>query len=290
MDGNEVKQIDVRQVVRSRAKGLYPFIPGLFIRYLERIVHQKEINKALRELKDVRGLDFIKESLINYFGLTIEVVNEEYIPSRGRSIVVSNHPLGGLDGMALLHVIGGHRTDIRFLANDLLLELTNMRELFVPVNKHGRNSADYVRALEKCFASDELMLIFPAGLVSRRKGKEIKDLEWKKTFVTKAIRHKRDVVPVYIEGRNSDFFYKLAMWRKRLRIGFNLEMLYLPDEMFKQENKKLRIIFGKPIPYSTFTENTTHRGWAQKVKEHVYRLPEGKIAFNANLNEKGDEG
>lgn len=281
-DTDQQKQqlIDIDKVLRSKAGGAYHLIPSPVVRYLKRIVHQDEINQALQEYRHLSGLEFIERILLERFELNIEVVNEKNIPSSGRYIVASNHPLGGLDGMALMHVIGKKRSDIRFLANDILLEIHNLKELFVPVNKHGRNNAEFVRALEACFASEELMLIFPAGLVSRRKGGEIRDLEWKKTFITKAIQHKRDIVPVYIDGKNSDFFYTLALWRKRLGIKFNVEMLYLPDEMFRQQNKKLRIIFGKPVPYSTFTKENTHYQWAQKMKAHVYGLPGGNLLFN----------
>ncbi|MFP4065294.1 MAG: 1-acyl-sn-glycerol-3-phosphate acyltransferase [Bacteroidales bacterium] len=272
--------IDIDKVLRSKAGGAYHFIPGPLVRYLKRIVHQDEINQALEDYRDLTGLEFIERVLTERFELDIEVVNEENIPSSGRYIVVSNHPLGGLDGMALMHVVGKKRRDVRFLANDILLELHNLKELFVPVNKHGRNTTGFVRALESCFSSDELILIFPAGLVSRRQKGEIRDLEWKKTFISKAIQHKRDIVPVYIDGKNSNFFYKLALWRKRLGIKFNVEMLYLPDEMFRQQNKKLRIIFGNPVPYSTFTKEYSHYQWAQKMKEHVYGLPEGNLFFN----------
>lgn len=281
MKQEDVRLIDIDQVLRAKAKGAYRFIPKALISYLKRVVHQDEINRALIDHKDLTGLAFIESILIGHFGLDIQVEHPENIPATGRYIVASNHPLGGLDGMTLMHVIGKKRSDMKFLANDILLELPNLRELFVPVDKHGRNNADLVRALEGCFASDDLILFFPAGLVSRRKGKTIKDLEWKKTFVSKAIQHKRDVVPVYIEGKNSDFFYKLALWRKRLGIKFNIEMLYLPDEMFRQRNKKVRIIFGNPVPYSTFTKKYTHHQWAQLMREHVYALPGGKLTFEA---------
>lgn len=281
MEQQKLERIDVDKVLRSKAGKMYRLIPRFLVSYLKRIIHQDQINEELAYLKDFRGLEFIEKALIHRFEMKIEVEHPENIPAKGRYILVSNHPLGGLDGMALMHVVGKKRSDFKFLSNDILLELHNLRQLFIPVNKHGRNTAEVVRTLETYFASDGMILIFPAGLVSRRQGSEIRDLEWKKTFVTKAIQHKRDVLPVYIEGKNSNFFYNLALWRKRLGIKFNVEMLYLPDEMFKQQNKRLRIIVGEPIPCQTFTRTYNHREWAQKVKEHVYGLPEGKLAFNA---------
>ena len=280
MDNQDIQLINVDKVLRAKAGGMYKFIPGALIRYLERIVHQDEINEALLGMRDLKGLEFVESALIDRFGLEIEVVNPENLPVDGRVIVASNHPLGGLDGMALMHVIGKKRRDLKFVSNDILMELESLRDLFIAVNKHGRTNIGMVKMLEADFASDILILIFPAGLVSRRQGGRIMDLEWKKTFITKALQHKRDIVPVYIEGRNSNFFYNLANWRKRLGIKVNIEMLYLPDEMFRQQNKKLRIIFGKAVPYTTFTKKYTHFEWAQKIKEHVYALPRGRVEFN----------
>ncbi|MDR4987803.1 MAG: 1-acyl-sn-glycerol-3-phosphate acyltransferase [Bacteroidales bacterium] len=281
MDRTEPQLVNVDRVLRSKAGRAYRLIPKPLIRYLERIVHQDEINEAMVRLKDLRGLDFVRYALIDHFDLDIEVIHPENIPGPGRFIVASNHPLGGLDGMALMHVIGKKRPDLKFISNDILLELNNLKDLFIAVNKHGRTNIDMVRALEEDFASDILILIFPAGLVSRKRRGVIKDLEWKKTFISKAVQHNRDIIPVYIEGRNSTFFYNLANWRKRLGIKMNVEMLYLPDEMFRQQNKKLTITFGKPIAHTVFTKKLSHQQWAQKVKEHVYALPGGRLEFSA---------
>lgn len=274
-DGAHKAYIDIDNVLRKKSGRLYPVIPRFLIKYLKKTIHEDSINDALYKHKDLMGLTFLDAILKHYFTAEIEVVNEENIPADGRYIIASNHPLGGFDGIALMHVIGKKRPDIKFIVNDILLELKNLQELFVPVNKHGRNNAESVKIIESLYESDDLVLIFPAGLVSRKqKGGIIKDLEWKKSFITKAIRHKRDVVPVYIEGRNSEFFYNLARWRKRFGLKANIEMLYLPDEMFKQTDKKITITFGKPIPYTFFTKARNHQEWAQWVKEQVYSLGE----------------
>jgi putative hemolysin len=265
--------IDVDEIFRRKSGKLYPFIPRFLIQYLKRIVHQDQINEALTRYKDRFGLDFLEAILNEYFTVDIEVRNQENIPSHGKYIVASNHPLGGLDGMALMHVIGKKRRDIKFLSNDLLLEIKNLQSMFVAVNKLGRNNTEIVKLINELYESDNMVLIFPAGLVSRKqKGGVIKDLEWKKSFITKAVKHKRDIVPVYIEGHNSRFFYNLARFRKIIGLKANLEMLYLPDEMFKQADKKMIITFGKPIPYTFFTKAQTHYEWAQWVKEHVYAM------------------
>jgi putative hemolysin len=272
-------RIDVDAVFRKKGKGIYPFIPKFLIRYLERVVHQDEINDALPRLAHLEGLDFIEEVLKSELGILVDIVNPENIPGEGRFIVVSNHPLGGLDGMALMHVIGQKRRDLQFVSNDILMELKPIASLFAPVNKHGRNTREYVMLLDALYAGDQVVLVFPAGLVSRRSKGRIADLEWKKSFVAKAIQHKRDIVPVYIEGRNSDFFYNLANWRKRLGIKANIEMLYLADELFMQKNQTIRMHFGRPVSWRSFTGDLSHLQWAQQLKAHVYKLAQGDLVF-----------
>ncbi len=265
--------IDIDQVFKKKGGKLHSLIPGFFIGYLKRTIHQDTINEALNKYSDKMGLDFIDAILNDYFTADIQVEGLENLPADGRYIIASNHPLGGLDGMALMHVVGKKRQDINFIVNDILLELKNLQPLFVPVNKHGRNTSESVAIIEEVYKSDELVLIFPAGMVSRKQKKGIiRDLDWKKSFISKSIKHKRDIIPVYIEGRNSNFFYNLARWRKRLGIKANLEMLYLPDEMFKQTDKKIKIIFGKPIPYTLFTRSKTFDQWARWVKSKVYEM------------------
>ncbi|MCF8301827.1 MAG: 1-acyl-sn-glycerol-3-phosphate acyltransferase [Bacteroidales bacterium] len=266
------KFIDLEKVVASKSEKLAKALPKFVINYLKRVIHQEEINKALYENRDKYGLDFI-EAILDHFQAELQVEGKENIPKEGRLIIASNHPLGGLDGMALMKVVGEVRDDIVFPVNDLLMNLPNLRDLFIPINKHGSNAAN-IRVFEETFSSDKTVLYFPAGLCSRKQRGQIIDLEWKKSFITKARRHKRDVLPTYIYGRNSNFFYNLARLRSKLGIKANIEMLYLVDEMFKQKDKVIRIIFGKPIPYTTFDKRHTDREWARMMKKHVYAMGE----------------
>ena len=127
--------------------------------------------------------------------------------------------------------------------------------------------------VEAAFRSDDHIIMFPAGLCSRRRSDGvIRDLEWKKTFIVKSVQTQRDVVPIYFEGRNSDFFYSLANWCKRLGIKFNIAMLYLADEMYKNRHKTFRVVIGKPIPWQTFDRTKTPAEWAEQVKGIVYNL------------------
>lgn len=264
------KTLDVEKAFREKNATLAKMIPGFVYRYLKRVIHQEEMNRFLFDNRDRHGLEMIA-NVLDEFGVNIRVVNEENIPREGRYVIAANHPLGGLDGMALMHVIGKYRKDIVFPVNDLLLFIPTLKELFIPVNKHGSNFEN-IRLFNETFASDKLILYFPAGLVSRKQKGRIKDLVWKKTFITKAVSYKRDIIPVHMNGRNSNFFYNLANLRKRLGIKSNIEMLYLPDEMFRQKDRNLVITFGKPIPYTVFKSKFNHARWAAVLREFVYEL------------------
>ena len=267
-----ITQIDIQQVLRQKAPSAVRKIPGFIVRYLIRTVHQEELNDILRRYHDKDGVAFMQE-LIGYFDLNLELVNEENIPSEGRYIFASNHPLGGLDGICLSAIIGG-RFDgkIRYLVNDLLLYLSNLRSIFVPINKHGAQGKKNAELIEKAYASDNQIITFPAGLCSRKQNGKIQDPEWKKSFIQKAVEYRRDIVPVFFEGRNSNFFYRLANVRKALGIKMNYEMIYLPDEMFKSKHKTYRIHFGKPISWQTFDSSRKPAEWAEWMKEVVYNI------------------
>jgi putative hemolysin len=265
-------RIDVKQVLRSKLKNKADKIPAFIINYLIRIIHQDEINHILEIYKDLQGFQFV-EALMGYFNVRLDVKNEENLPSGEKKyIFVSNHPRGGFDGICLSYLIGKHyHGKIKYLVNDLLLAIPNLRPIFTPINKHGLQSKEAALQMEEAFLSDNQIITFPAGLCSRKQKGVISDLEWKKSFIQKAIEHKRDVVPVYFEGRNSAFFYRLANFRKLFRVKMNLEMLYLPDEMFQQKNKSFRIYIGKPIPWQTFDSSKKPSKWAEWVKEEVYK-------------------
>ena len=267
-----ITQIDIKQVLRQKAPSVARKIPGFMVDYLIRTVHQDELNEILRRYHDKDGVAFMQE-LIGYFDLNLELVNEENIPAEGRYIFASNHPLGGLDGICLSAIIGG-RFDgkIRYLVNDLLLYLSNLRSIFVPINKHGAQGKKNAELIEKAYASDNQIITFPAGLCSRKQNGKIQDTEWKKSFIQKAVEYRRDIVPVFFEGRNSNFFYRPANMRKALGIKMNYEMIYLPDEMFKSKHKTYSIHFGKPIPWQTFDSSRKPAEWAEWVKEIVYNL------------------
>ncbi|HEY0030677.1 MAG TPA: 1-acyl-sn-glycerol-3-phosphate acyltransferase [Bacteroidia bacterium] len=269
------KFIDVRKAIASKNPRLLKLLPGFILRYITRTIHEDDFNNAAFRNKHLFSHDFV-DGAMEEFGMDTNVIGAEHIPPSGGVIMTANHPLGGLDGIAFMDVVGNYRKDIKFFVNDLLMALKNFAPIFVPVNKHGKNSGDYTKKFEEVYASSDCLLLFPAGLVSRRqKGGVIEDLEWKKSFIVKAIQYQKNVIPVFIDGKNSGFFYNLAYWRKKLGIKANIEMFFLPGEMYKQKGKTLTFTFGEAISWETFTKDKPAEYWSEKVKRHVYALRTG---------------
>jgi len=266
-------QIDVTQAIASKNKKLAKWIPRFIIRWIEKLIHQDEMNQFWAAHDHDTALEFARSVLEDFAKASITVDNEQFIPKEGRYIVVSNHPLGAIDGLALIALIGKYRPDIKFPVNDLLMAIKPMTGIFIPINKHGRNDKDAAKELHNAFISNDLVLYFPAGICSRKINGKIQDLEWKKTIIQKATTYQRDIIPVFFEGRNSERFYRIANWRKRLGIKTNLEMILLPDEMVKQKGNTFKVTFGAPIPYPTFDTTKTHKEWAAWLREQTYSLP-----------------
>ena len=267
-----VKPINIRKVFADKSPGLAKFIPGFVYRYLHRILHLDFMNMILGKYGHLEGTAFV-DKVVEEFNVKEYMHGIENIPKEGKYIVASNHPLGGFDGMLLMKAVESRLGKFKFLANDILLNIPQLSPVFVPVNKHGGHAREAARKLAEVYDSNNQVLIFPSGLASRKIKGEIMDLEWKKHFISKAIQHKRDVIPVFISGRNTNRFYRLARIRKFLRIKWNLEMFFLPDETYKHRNTDVHLYFGKPISYKTFTTEKDHKKWAEWVKQQVYKLP-----------------
>lgn len=242
--------IDLHRILRERVGGWKgKLIPGFLISALERMVHQRELNEVLDSVRPSQGTEFARKTY-DYFDLTLESRGEENIPDEGRFIFASNHPLGGLDGIGLIKVLGRRYGDdgLRFLVNDMLMNVEPLRPVFLPINKYGSQGRAAASAIASAYASDVQMLIFPAGLVSRlQPGGAIEDLTWQKSFVQKAVEYRRDIIPVRFEGRNRMRFYRTARWRKLLGLKVNIEQAMLPAELCASRGKKFRVTFGRPI-------------------------------------------
>jgi 1-acyl-sn-glycerol-3-phosphate acyltransferase len=272
LSDNSLFLIDIEEILRTKAPRYYKYIPKFFISYLKKIIHQKEINTFLHNAKDRTGVDFL-QAVLDFLDTKIEIRGNENLPDRGLYTFVSNHPLGGQDGVALGYILGRrYNGKIKYIVNDLLMSLHGLAPLCIPINKTGKQAKDFPIAVEKGFQSDDQLIMFPAGICSRRHKGIIKDPEWKKTFIVKSVQTQRDIIPVYFSGHNSNFFYHLANVTKALGVKLNIAMLYLSDEMFKNRHKTFIITFGKPIPWQTFNKSKTPIQWAQYVKDIVYNL------------------
>ena len=264
------KHIDVRQILADKGVRL----PGFLLGWMERLLHVKDLNEGIYKNRECFGLDFVHAFLEGKepwnLGMTIQTRGLDNVPAEGHPMVVGNHPLGGPDGLALMAAVGRKRKDILFPVTDFLLYLPGLRELFVPINKVNRTKT--LANLEAAFAGDNILLYYPSGAASRREKGVIKDLEWYPTFIKKAVKYQRDIIPVYTEARNRNLFYTLANIRKNLGIKFSFEMIMLPAEMYAQRGKTVTITFGHPIPYTTFDNRHTPAEWAAMLRDFVYEL------------------
>jgi len=266
--------IDVEESIRLKNPKLLKILPAFVIKYIRKTIHEDYLNDIIARYRDKKGLEFAHIMVHDEFKINLSVKGFENVSKQGRYIFVANHPWGGLEAAALLDIVGTKFPEPRFVVNDILMSIKNYHPLFIPVNKHGVQGKENARILNENFASDKPMLIFPAGLVSRRKGGKVQDLEWKKFFVAKATQYKRDIVPIFIDARNSNFFYNLSNFRQFLGIKANIEMFYLADELVKQTGSNLPFYFGKPISYQTLDKSRSPKEWARLIKNHVYLLKE----------------
>lgn len=282
MSSDRPIRIDVGGVLASRLGGKARFVPRFLVRWLEKLICQDQLNQLLESNYPLRGAEFCDGVLCD-LDVTIDIRNENLLPKNPRCIIVSNHPLGGLDGMSMISWLSRHyNRPVRFVVNDLLMAVEPLTDCFVPVNKHGRQSRSSLGSLEEALAGDGPVVIYPAGLCSRL-GDDgvVADLAWNKMFVTKAIESRRDIVPVHFDGHNSPSFYRWARIRQRLGIKFNFEMLLLPREVFRSRGKTFTITCGTPVPWQSLEGGAKAASTAAQLRRQVYALP-----TNISVNEK----
>lgn len=275
MIGREEKTIDIDKILHSKMGNKARFVPRFLISWLKKIIHEDEVNLYLWESRNKTGTEWLEEC-VRYLDMTLQVEGMENLPAKDDGKLytfVSNHPLGGADGVALGSIIG-RRYDgrFRYLVNDLLMNLPGLAPVCIPINKTGKQGRDFPAMVEAGFRSNNHMLMFPAGLCSRKINGEIHDIPWKKTFITKSVEFRRDVVPIHFGGQNSDRFYRIANMCKALNLKFNLAMIFLVDEMYRNVHKTFRVSIGKPIPWQTFDKSKTPMEWAKFVENEVYKL------------------
>lgn len=277
-------KIDVEQVLRSRLPRLSRLMPLRLVSGLKKIICQDEINRLLEENAGKTGAEFCR-GILKSLDITVDVRNAGNLPPKKhrRVVFVSNHPLGGLDGLALIDLIQSHYGgQVWFVVNDLLMAVKPLENVFLPINKHGSQSREASRRLDEAFAGNDPIIIFPAGLVSRlrnvsfqgRRQKMVRDLEWRKMFVNKCRLYKRDIVPLYFSGSNSLDFYKKANLRKKLGIRFNIEMILLPREMFLAKGKSFTVYVGQLKRHELIQGGKDAGKYAGSLCNEVYKLPD----------------
>lgn len=267
------KAIDIEKAIRSGNNKLLRSLPGFIIKLLRKIIYEDEINSIINRSRHLNGVPFLMDILDN-INVKVDIRGGDNITPAGRFIFAANHPVGGVDAMAIFSALYKYYPEVVSPANLLLNNIPSLRPLVFGVDVFGKASKETALKLDELYESDTQIMIFPAGEVSRRNKGTISDIVWQKSFITKAVRHRRDVIPVHISGRNSNLFYIIANLRKKLGIKMYIETLLLPREMMKQKNSTTTIIFGKPVPFQTFTPDKTPVEWAQNVKGIVYSLPE----------------
>ncbi|MDR2907017.1 MAG: glycerol acyltransferase [Bacteroidales bacterium] len=261
----------MKKFIVSKSPKLAKLLPRFVYNWIKRLLHEDGINEFLYVNRNYYGIDFATES-ISYFNAKLTSIGAEHITLDGRFLVAANHPLGGLDGVALISTVGQIRSDVLFPVNDVLMMIENLRPVFVGIDKFGSNLSN-TKLLSDAFSGERLILYFPAGLCSRKQNNgKIRDLEWKSTVISQARKNQRDIIPTYINAHNSKRFYNWAYWRKKLGLKVNIEQLFLVDEVYKFNGKPITITFGKPIPYSTFDKRFSDKKWAELLKQYVYSL------------------
>ena len=269
------KTIDIDKILEDKMGSKAKFVPSFAINWLKRILHEDEVNKFLWDSRGLTGTEWLTEC-VRYLDMTLQIEGLENLPDKNDGKLytfVSNHPLGGQDGVALGSIIGKHYDGrFRYLVNDLLLNLPGLKPVSIGINKTGKQSRDFPRMVEAGFKSDNHILMFPAGLNSRKINGKIHDLEWKKTFIAKSVEYQRDVVPIFFGGRNSNRFYRIARFSDKYVKKVNIAMLFLVDEMYRNVGKTFRVVIGKPIPWQTFDKSRTSMEWAKYVEDMVYEL------------------
>ena len=272
MAKNDNLRVDISATLNSRASKYAKFIPGFMVKWLEHTICQDELNGILERTSGKRGAEFC-HAVLDDLDIKYNVIGGDNLPDNRRVVIVSNHPLGALDGITLIDWVSKiYGPGVKFIVNDLLMAVKPLDNVFLPINKHGKQSRKSSSNIEEVFAGNDPIIIFPAGLVSRKRDEGIRDLKWQKMFINKAVQYHRDIIPVYFDGKNSPFFYNFAKLRTRVGLKFNIEMIYLPREIFRSLHALFTIVAGKPIPYNRFKGGRNAAIEAKAMKRIVYDL------------------
>lgn len=273
MSENQRFQIDIDEILKAKVKRK---LPRCIVWFLKRRIHQREINDCIANADHPQGADFFTD-VLKYMNITYTVRGEENLDKSRRFIFAGNHPLGGPEALVLGEVMHNfYGESFRVPVNNILAHFHPLSEFFVPVNAlSSHQSRDISENMANMFTSPYQVLVYPAGKCSRREGGKVSEQPWKKMFITQARRYERDVIPVHMSGRNSEFFYFLTRLSKWLGLKVNIGMFMLVDELFRKRNGHFVITFGKPIPWQTFDKSKSDKEWAEWVKRQMMALEKG---------------
>lgn len=266
-----IETINIKKILRNSKSKMLRKMPNFLIVIVARIIKQKELNYLITKYSDTNGVDF-SGKVLEELNIKVNIQGIENLPDNGKCFFVANHPFGVADGLVILSTVANKYKRLKAIGNEAFMLVPQIRSIIAAVNVFGRNHKEYIVELEKVYNSDEPIVHFPAGLVSRIKKHKIEDSEWQKSFITKAIKCERDIVPFYFAGRNSHLFYSIFRIRKFFGIKMVLELMLLPQELYNKQKKTLELVIGKPISYKTFDKSRTHSEWAQWVKAELYSL------------------
>jgi hypothetical protein len=276
-NNNEFELIDLKKIIKNHKSPIIRRLPSFVVAIIKKLIHEEEINKEIELLRNKTGIDFILANMKS-FNISTNIIGLENIPDQKRLIFACNHPLGGIDFYAAIIAASHKYEKVKVIANEILMNFKNLQPLFLPVNSFGKTPKKYHQMINEAYESDIQIMTFPAGEVSRKRNGLVRDCDWHKSFIRNAVHYQRDIVPLYIHAKNSNLFYGIAQLRQFLKIRANLELFLLPDELFRQKNKTITIVIGKPISYAHLTKEKSHFEWAQIIKESTYSLEEQIIS------------
>ncbi|MCX7089166.1 MAG: lysophospholipid acyltransferase family protein [Methylococcales bacterium] len=240
------------------------------LKTLKKLIHQDEFNEVIAKNQHLRGFAFL-DKLLHYFKFNYQIGNTSFnnIPSEGRLLIVANHPIGTLDGLALVKLVRSVRPDVRIVANRVLSQMEPLQSVFLSVDVlagHQNLRATY-RAMLEALENESALIIFPAGEVSRITPKGIRDGLWQSGFIKLARRAKCSVLPVHIKAKNSAWFYSLSTVYKPLGT------LWLVNEMFNKRHQEIKFKVGAPIPHTALAESDeSDEQLSQRFRKHVLNL------------------
>ena len=266
-----MNSINISHIIKNSDSKFLKSLPDFVIKIIIKIFRQKELNRIINKYSNYEGVEFLPK-VIEELNLKIEIEGKENLPGNGKCFFVANHPFGLIDGIILTNTVGEKYGKLKAIGNEAFKFVPNLKPIIANVSILGQCSREYISELEKVYASDFPITHFPAGFVSRINNGKIQDKKWEKSFIKKAVANQRDIVPIKFYGRNSNLFYSVYIFRQIFHIKADIELALLPREMFRKRNKTIKVKIGKPITYKSFDKTLSHKEWAQRVRNQVYKL------------------